>query len=201
MKFKKITVCVGELAPIEVNTYLEEKLSIQIDVPVYLDSRYILLTHAHYDHIADIEKTKNATIFIHERELDVLHNYNLHEFFTEDFTIPELNLQILKGDSGEIRLNGATIQWLHTPGHTAGSVCYFVENFIFTGDFVFAESIGRYDLPTSSYEDMLKSLEKFKKTVKNIKHPSNFIICPGHSSRIRLPLLLKLNPFILQSEP
>ena len=87
-------------------------------------------------------------------------------------------------DDGDcINFDGINIKTISTPGHTAGSSCYYVENekIIFTGDTIFSNSFGRTDLPTGNKDDIIQSL------VKLFKNYSDCIIYPGHeASKIRL---------------
>lgn len=123
----------------------------------------IIQTHAHYDHIQKLDeaiaKTK-ARVLIHEKE-----PYDV-EAITKDFKkIKDKDVAIL----GTLKLT-----FIHTPGHTPGSMCILVENNLFSGDTLFVEGCGRVDLPGSSPEQMYYSLGK----LKNL--PDTLEVYPGH---------------------
>ena len=84
------------------------------------------------------------------------------------------------------------MEFIVTPGHTAGSMCILSkkDNLIFVGDTLFACSIGRTDLPTGSYEDMEKSLERLAKLDKNL------IVLSGHGESTTIGKELMYNPFM-----
>ncbi len=209
---KKFTAVVGTFSPIEVNYYTVKKF-LQIDAPV-VEVPNILLTHAHFDHIAGLDKVNfsNETLFItiHKQELPILKEYNLYSFFVEEFSLYEkAEYNLLNGEEGEfkIKVNSSSlaIYWLLTPGHTPGSVTYALTIngilHVFTGDFLFAESIGRCDLPMSNPEAMKSSLSRFSGWIKHLMKihcisPQNTIIYPGHGARVRLSTLFKINPFL-----
>lgn len=121
----------------------------------------ILLTHAHYDHKMDLNKLvkkTDAEVYVHEKE-----------------NLKEDNMKIINiKDNQEISLGKLKIKVLHTPGHSAGSCCFLVDNKIFTGDTLFIGAIGRIDLPGSNEENMKKSLKKLADLDNNIE------VYPGH---------------------
>ncbi|HLC87010.1 MAG TPA: MBL fold metallo-hydrolase [Candidatus Nanoarchaeia archaeon] len=117
----------------------------------FLSIDVVLLTHNHFDHTGNIAQLKNARIY--GPELD----------FQESFIISIDKLEI------------PGIDVVKTPGHTKGSICYYMpkEKILFSGDTIFHNGIGRTDLPNSQPEKMAESLEKIRKL--DIK-----ILCPGH---------------------
>ncbi len=123
----------------------------------------IIQTHAHYDHIQKlpeaIEKTK-ARVLIHEKE-----PYQIEKATTHFKKIK---------DNDEVILGTLKLKFLHTPGHTSGSMCAFVERKLFSGDTLFVEGCGRVDLPGSNPEEMWHSLERLKKL------PDDVEVYPGH---------------------
>ncbi|MBP5445711.1 MAG: MBL fold metallo-hydrolase [Acholeplasmatales bacterium] len=137
----------------------------------------ILLTHAHVDHTYLIGKF-NCPIYIHEKEVEILKysNLSLYDSFGFDMPFNYLKLDIKKiKDNDIIKLNDKEIKVIHTPGHTKGSVCYLIDNKLFSGDTLFKESCGRCDLPSGSEVDMAKSL------IKLIDNLDEFIkVYPGH---------------------
>jgi len=127
-----------------------------------LELKSIILTHSHFDHISavpEIKKKTEAKILTHEIE-----RYSLN--FPIDVSLKE-------GD--EIKIGKEVLKVLHTPGHTPGSICLLGKNFVFTGDTLFKNGVGRTDLPGGSAEYLKKSLQKLSKFLK-----PGMIIYPGH---------------------
>ncbi len=132
----------------------------------------ILLTHGHFDHIEgvmDLKETNPLPIYIHQKDEPMLYHsqLNLSQMMGNPFTI--------KGDvrpfieENPIKIGDFTFTPFHSPGHTKGSVCYQLEEFLFTGDTLFAMGHGRVDFPGGSQEEMNHSLQKlltFKEDTK-----------------------------------
>lgn len=124
--------------------------------------KYILNTHYHPDHIMEnalLKEKTGAKILIHEKEKNFIN-------FKPDIFLKE-------GD--KIKIGETLLKVLNTPGHTKGSICLLGDNFIFTGDTLFKDGIGRTDLAGGSIEDIEKSLEKLSKIIK-----PGMMIYPGH---------------------
>lgn len=156
---------------------------------------YVIDTHGHWDHIKNntlFLKAFGATLFIHKAEeaylndgaLNLAHHYNLEiEEVTTWNTLEE-------GDT--LTLGKDYLKVLHTPGHTMGSIILYNDALAFTGDTLFYGSIGRCDLPNSSKEAMVDSLEKIKE-----KLPKRAILLPGHGSKESTLLeQQEINPFL-----
>lgn len=139
----------------------------------------ILLTHGHFDHImatAELAATTAAKIYAHEAEAALLADPNLNasiKFRREcSLTVDEL----IK-DKAEPYLAGFKIKVIHTPGHTAGGVCYYFEehDVLFSGDTLFAGDIGRSDLPTGNGRQLVESIKTKLMPLKD-----EVIVYPGH---------------------
>ena len=126
--------------------------------------KYILLTHGHFDHVANTAAVKreypNVKIVISEKEKDFTtrDNLNLSLFF--DGTIEHFDADILVNDGDELPFGKYKIKVLATPGHTIGGVCYIIDDSIFTGDTLIAGTTGRTDFPTGSIAGMRKSIAR-----------------------------------------
>lgn len=153
------------------------------------EAEYILLTHSHFDHMMALEDLRNALnipLCVHEHDAEAVTN-NEHNYIKQ-FSGMKINkrlkpAEVVLKDGDIIKTGNIEIKVLHTPGHTMGSVCYFIENNIVTGDTLFKEDIGRYDLYGGDYIELLASLKK----LKNIDTSSHdYKIYPGHGSSSRL---------------
>lgn len=128
---------------------------------------YIILTHYHWDHILAAQKLREKTeakILIHKGEKDFIK-------FQPD--------QFLEGGE-EIKIGKEYLKIIHTPGHTKGSISILGEDFIFVGDTIFEEGVGRTDLPGGSEKDLENSLKKLEKIIKK-----GMEIYPGHGNSFR----------------
>jgi glyoxylase-like metal-dependent hydrolase (beta-lactamase superfamily II) len=126
----------------------------------------VFLTHGHLDHCYSA-RYLDVPIYIHEEDLKNFEKINSFFWSKEKINIIKDKLEPLKEAPFEI---------IETPGHTPGSVCYYFEGYLFTGDTVFDKKfqiLGRTDLPLSSKKELLNSLEK----LKNIGFKKLF---PGH---------------------
>lgn len=163
-----------------------------------LDSRggkldYILLTHGHYDHVigvAELCDRYHPTVCAAEAEMELLQKglYNLSS--VHNIRINSFNVDRQLKDGDIIMLGESEIKFISTPGHTAGSGCYIVDDCIFSGDTIFCESIGRTDFPTSSMRSMMRSVER----IKNLE--GDYAIYPGHEMFTTLEHERKYNPFM-----
>ena len=147
----------------------------------------ILLTHGHFDHIWRAQELREKTgtpLYIHELDNEMLTDSHKNAFATftgGKFTVNEADVILKDGD--KIQLNNETITVIHTPGHTKGSVCYDTGDSLITGDTIFAQGFGRYDLYGGDINDLKASLSKLSEMAKN----ENRWIYPGHgeSSTLR----------------
>ncbi len=159
---------------------------------------HVLLSHGHYDHINGVEEVvekTDATVCAYKSELE--------EFIVEGMggmVIPRSSLK--KTDTNtSVKVGNMDVRMIHTPGHTPGSQCLWIENrgsagpVLLTGDTLFVGTIGRCDLPYSSPEDLFKSLGRLKTLDESA------IFYPGHDYGSMPSNTLKnekrTNPFML----
>jgi len=140
--------------------------------------RYIVNTHAHVDHVmgnAKMKKRTGAKMIIHEDDADhlVLTPPYLLEMFKAERS-PPADLLVKEGD--RIRVGKVELKVLHTPGHSPGAICLYTEGMVFTGDTLFVGSVGRTDLPGSSWEVLEASIRNKLYTL-----PGDTIVFPGHN--------------------
>ena len=138
--------------------------------------KYILLTHGHFDHIGAVRAlmTPETELVVHAQDAPMLSNPQENASFLmgAPVTAPEATKLVHEGDT--VTAAGLTFTVLHTPGHTAGSVCYQIGEKLFTGDTLFRFGCGRTDLPTGSSEQMQASLARVVPMARNLE------IYPGH---------------------
>ncbi len=143
----------------------------------------VLLTHGHFDHVGGVRKIADRTgckVYIHPQEA----------VLPEDFTAGPLNFTHSYSDGETLEVSGLSLQVLHTPGHTPGSVCLMCGDAVFAGDTLFAGSCGRVDFPGGSWTEMQKSLKRLGSFTKNYK------IFPGHGPATDLQTEKQENPYL-----
>ena len=147
----------------------------------------VINTHCHPDHIggnAFICKHTKAPLYFHKGDEQIF------QFFLSDSMKPDRYL-----DEGDVlQFDSVAFKVWHTPGHSPGSVTLLFESerVLFTGDLLFAGSIGRTDLPGGDIEKMKRSLQRV------VDLPGDYKIYSGHGSGTTLDVERKHNPFLLE---
>ena len=137
----------------------------------------ILLTHGHFDHIESANElmTKfKVNAYCHKSDEIVVNKYNCAEMMSNPNFKP-LSDSYIYFNQKELKIKNFKLEVLFTPGHTAGSVCYHYQHYFFTGDTIFYDSVGRWDLPTGNQKQLFDSIKKFMNVVKH-----DDLILPGH---------------------
>ena len=143
----------------------------------------ILLTHAHFDHLGAVRQIaadSDCRVFVAEKELSLPPTMTDGPIFYTDLYPAE----------GVISVADMSIKVLPTPGHTPGSVCLLAEDAMFSGDTLFAGSMGRCDFPGSSIFDMRKSMKKLYNLA------GDYRVFPGHAEATTLEFERKTNPYL-----
>ncbi|MEA3418970.1 MAG: MBL fold metallo-hydrolase [Campylobacterota bacterium] len=146
----------------------------------------ILNTHGHFDHVwsnAEIKEKLKIPIYVPEEDAFMLEN----DPFSQG-TPPSKPDYLVIGDE-TLELEGVKIKYRHFPGHTPGCSIIEIDDVWFSGDFLFQQSIGRWDFPYSSAESMAKSLEKAL-TIKE-----DFTLYPGHGLSTTLKAEQRVIPY------
>ena len=159
-----------------------------------LKIKYIFLTHGHCDHIAalkEVKETTDAKIVIHEQDAHMLSSAesNLSFLLGEEFTQPLPDIKLT--DNKEFKIGDLVLNIIHTPGHTSGGISIQVDNLVFTGDTLFAGSIGRTDFPGGSYDKLIRSIKE-----KLLTLPDDTKIYPGHGEPSTIGYEKMRNPFL-----
>jgi glyoxylase-like metal-dependent hydrolase (beta-lactamase superfamily II) len=165
-----------------------------------LRAKYLIHTHAHFDHIADVgglrERTR-ASALLHPEDLPI---YEMQPQLARYFGLPEMPPIVkLDGDlqdGDRITVGGVRLEVLHTPGHTPGSVCFAVSDAasatqILSGDTLFAGAIGRWDLGGTSMEDIVTSIHR-----KLMDYPDDTLVIPGHGAFTTIGTERESNPYL-----
>ena len=180
------------LPPIENNNYLiideTSKEAALVDCSFYDEQienvlneyeaklKYVLLTHGHFDHIGGLnDLSSEVEVLMHENDMEWVSEVNtyLPMIGMPSLEVPEIDRFI--NDNEIIKLGDLEIKVIHTPGHTQGGVCFYIDGNLFSGDTIFRESVGRCDLPGGNFDQIIESIEN-----KIFTLPDETIIYPGH---------------------
>lgn len=160
-----------------------------------LKPQAILLTHGHFDHIMGLDGVLREfpiPVYAQEEEEILLKDasYNASVSYGPAYTFS--GASYIK-DGQILELAGMTIRAIHTPGHTIGGCCYYIESehVLFSGDTLFHDSVGRTDFPTGSQSQFVRSIRE-----KLLGLPEETVVCPGHMSETTIGHEKKYNPFL-----
>ncbi|MCI9106387.1 MAG: MBL fold metallo-hydrolase [Lachnospiraceae bacterium] len=154
----------------------------------------ILLTHGHFDHILavkDICRAFPCKVYAGREEDRLLQDSSLNLSGSMGSEQMCVEADVLVKDGDILSLVGFDWQVLETPGHTAGSVCYYVESeqVLISGDTLFANSLGRTDLPTGDMRAIIRSIKE-----KLLSLPERVMVYPGHGEVTTIEHEKRYNP-------
>lgn len=152
----------------------------------------VVLTHCHFDHLAAAREVMTATgapLLAHESDAAFLADAvgTGAALFGFDATAPEADRELREGDM--IEAGGVSLEVLLTPGHTPGSVCLVCEGHLFSGDTLFAGSVGRTDFPRGDMVAMRRSVARLAEL------PDEVRVHPGHGPETSIGRERRVNPF------
>ena len=158
---------------------------------------YILITHAHFDHISGVkwllgQFKKELKVTLHPADLELWREGGSSKYFGFEFSVgSEPNL--LLEDNQILRLGETSIKVIHTPGHTPGHVTYSIEKELtaFCGDLIFYHGVGRTDLKISNEDDLLQSIR-----AKIFELDPKTTLYPGHGPVTTIQEEMDNNPFL-----
>lgn len=162
-----------------------------------VELKHIINTHGHIDHIfsdgdfySSVERNELLPVLIHKLDIPYLQDSskNLSSMLGVALKI-ENPIRELK-DGEIIELNDLSLEIIHTPGHTPGSICLKCDEILFTGDTLFHKGVGRTDFPGSSFEKLKDSVQKKLFTLEG-----EIKIYPGHGPVSTINYEKKNNPF------
>jgi len=154
----------------------------------------ILTTHGHWDHlggVADLAEGTGAPVYMAEDERALLEDVN-------SFTPPDVNLRpytpdaLLQGDE-TLELAGIRFETLRVPGHSPAHLAYYADGCLFSGDVLFAGSVGRVDLPGADWDTLVESI----RTLTD-RYPPDTVVYSGHGPKTTLGAELARNPFLAE---
>ncbi len=156
--------------------------------------KYIINTHGHADHTAGngiVKKATGALILIHKDDAIMLTTVakTVSRLFGFHGTSPAADRAL--GDGDVIKVGRFKLVTLHTPGHSKGGISLLGDKVVFTGDTLFAGSIGRTDFPGGSFEEIMQSIK-----TKLVTLPDSFKAYPGHGPPTTIGEEKKHNPFL-----
>ena len=154
----------------------------------------ILITHGHWDHlggVADLAEGTGAPVYMAEDERTLLEDVN-------SFTPPGVNLRpytpdvLLHGDE-TLELAGISFETLRVPGHSPAHLAYYADGCLFSGDVLFAGSVGRTDLPGADWDTLVESIRMLAD-----RYPPETVVYSGHGPTTTLGAELARNPFLAE---
>ena len=143
-----------------------------------IEIKAVLSTHGHFDHIGSVahfQKIYNAPYYLHSKDKRLLSHANFYRSLsglTDTSEIPEIDNYL--DDYEILEFSIIKLKLIETPGHTTGSICFHINDLLFTGDTLLKNDLGRTDLPGSKPKSLQHSLGKL------ISFPEETMLLPGH---------------------
>ena len=155
----------------------------------------ILVTHTHWDHIgavADLAEGTGAPVYAPEVEAQVLERPD--DFYAEQGVYVRAATPDFRLAGGEtIEAAAMSFEVVHVPGHSPGHLAYYADGALFSGDVLFAGSVGRTDLPLGDWDALVESIRTLAE-----RFPPETVVYPGHGPETTLGAELSRNPFLAE---
>jgi hydroxyacylglutathione hydrolase len=184
----------GEAVCIDPGDQPDEILAMARDMGVTIKA--IANSHAHVDHILGVRGVQSVTgakFYMHQEERPIAARaVETAQMFGQPAEPPP-DADFFPEDGDSIEVAGVKLTVIHTPGHTPGSLSYYSEGLLFSGDTLFAGSIGRTDLPGGDYDQEMASIID-----KLLVLPDDTVVLPGHMMETRIGAEKEMNPFVRQ---
>lgn len=158
------------------------------------DVRMILNTHAHFDHTfcnGIFKEQTGADLAIHERDLELLRRQPEQGGMYGIQVPPSPEPDVLLRDGETVEIEDLPLKVIHCPGHSPGGICLYGGGVLFSGDTLFAGSIGRTDLPGGNTEELLGSIKN-----RLLGLPDDTKVYPGHGPVTDIKTEKRTNPFL-----
>ena len=152
----------------------------------------ILITHGHWDHlgaVADLAEAAEAPVYMAEDERALLEN--LPDLVPPGVVARPYTADTFLQGGATLELAGITFETLNVPGHSPGHLAYHADGCLFSGDVLFAGSVGRTDLPGADWDTLVESLRMLTE-----RFPPETRVYPGHGPPTTLGAELDRNPFL-----
>ena len=159
-----------------------------------LSIKAVLDTHGHCDHIGandEIRDETGAPLYIHNEDAAMISDMKLNLSAFMGFRVISRPAEHLLSEGDKISFGQTELEVIHTPGHTKGGVCFVGEGVAFTGDTLFAGSIGRSDFPGGSEVELIGNIKK-----KLLVLPDETKVYSGHGPSSEIGWERQCNPFL-----
>jgi hydroxyacylglutathione hydrolase len=186
----------GEAICIDPGDQPDEVLALARDMGVTI--KLIANSHAHIDHVMGVRGIHSATgakFLLHQSDLELLRNgwKGAAARFGIDVSQGPPDPDAFVSDGDIVEVEGLQLRTIATPGHTPGSVSFYADGVLFSGDTLFRGSIGRTDLPGGSMEEEMSSIVD-----RLLVLPEETVVLPGHMDETTIAFERKHNPFVLE---
>jgi len=162
-----------------------------------LTAKQIVCTHTHIDHVGaihEVQEQMETPAAIHQADLFLFEKLDVQAQFIGMPMPKRGTIEQFLHDGEAVACRGVELGAIHTPGHTPGSTSFHLRgdrNILFTGDTLFAESIGRTDLWGGSHQEIIRSIEN-----RLLKFDDDTLVIPGHGQSTTIGHERRYNPFL-----
>ncbi|MFH1964334.1 MAG: MBL fold metallo-hydrolase [Acidobacteriota bacterium] len=193
MKNGYVVACTGESEAVYIDPGDEVGQVISFIEKNDLQLQAVIATHAHMDHICGIGTVKkrwDVPVYLHREDEFIYSEMEVQSrYFGMNYSPPppgDFDME----EGQVLSFGGLELKVYHTPGHSPGGVCLEAGDNLFTGDLIFAGSVGRTDLPGGDYDVLMNSIQRII-----VPLPESQSLWPGHGPRTTVGQELKGNPF------